>query len=158
MYRITNGVDATSRRCGNMDPCSKKITTSNMFGTINATMRRSDSNRINQNEDIPEEDNAPEEVPKEEVPKESKPISKYPSRTNGGKITIDPSPPQPPQLPHLRNSNDITITNDQYIKLSSSLHQINAVSNNIKQDLTEYKKLTNDRIEKLANLFLSINK
>jgi len=162
MYRISHGSINTSTRRESMPDLSKrKITNSNMNGTINATSRRDFILGTTENH--------------KNVP--SQPVS-------------DTQQP-PPQVVYVKTvqkvpqqqKTKIEEIKDQYIKISASLSHINmgsniikkelnaskkeivdrveSLSNNtndIKQQLESYKKLTDERIEKIANLFLSINK
>jgi len=79
------------------------------------------------------------------------PVKQQPTIVHPPIVTqlVDTNAPEIPEL--MRSINEIK---DQYVKISMSIGQIGSVKN----DLSTYKKITDARIEKIANLFLSINK
>jgi len=169
MYRISHGsINTTTRRESTLD-LSKKITTCNMNGTINATSRR---DLLTQKDGT---EHGTEHVTPVDVTPKPTPVRK-PTPTPAPKIVANVASDNTTRV----KLNEIE---DQYVKISMSLNHINKGSNNIKKDLNaykkvtddhienlsnsqkqtsnelnDYKKLTDERIEKIANLFLSINK
>jgi hypothetical protein len=81
-------------------------------------------------------------------PVQHKPVQQQPIVTHASQLVNT----QAPEIPELMKS--INEIKDQYVKISMSIGQIGSVKN----DLSTYKKITDARIEKIANLFLSINK
>ena len=187
MSRISHGcINATIRRESDPDNMSKKITTNNMNGTLNATTRRNVSDTQTPLPQLPTQPNVPQLPTQPNVPQ--LPTQPCP---NVQPPQPDVQPPQPAVVPRPRpnvqppqpsvvlqpqlspqpaivqpviqsqetlSTQDILEIKDQYVKMSMSLNQINGLTNTIKKDLNSYKKITDDRIEKIANLFLSINK
>ena len=168
MYRISHGGINTSTRRDSTPDLSKKITTCNMNGTINATSRRDllIQKDVEHNDDREYAKTTPVIPNKEPV-----------------KTTPNPSRPVIPTLTPNLTQLKLNEVGDQYVKISMSLSHLNSVSTNVKKDvnaykkltdeqirnlsnsqnqtiddLNAYKKLTDERIEKIANLFLSINK
>jgi len=169
MYRISHGGINTSTRRDSTPDLSKKITTSNMNGTINATSRR-DLLMEHHNEESTK--TTPVPTPRPVIP-DKEPV----------KTTPNPARPVMPTLTPNLTELKLNEVSDQYVKISTSLSHLNSVSTNVKKDvnaykkltdeqignlsnsqkqtiddLNAYKKLTDERIEKIANLFLSINK
>lgn len=165
MYRISHGsINTSTRRESIPDLPKRKITNSNMNGTINATSRRNfilDTTEHKKN--VPSQPASDTQQPQQQPPQVVyvKTVQKVPQQ-------------QKTKMEEIK---------DQYIKISASLSHINMGSNNIKKELSaskkeivdrveslstntnnikqqleSYKKITNERIEKIANLFLSINK
>ena len=182
MYRISHGGINTSTRRDSTADLSKKITTCNMNGTINATSRR-DLLIQKDIEHKDHKDHNTEPVKTTPVPA-TRPVI---PNTEPVKTTPKPAPTPRTVVPTLTSDNltqlKLNEVRDQYVKISTSLSHINSVSNNVKKDvnaykkltdeqignlsisqkqtsddLNAYKKLTDERIEKIANLFLSINK
>ena len=174
MYRISHGGINTSTRRDSTPDLSKKITTCNMNGTINATSRRDIliQKDVEHNDDTEYTKTAPVPTPRPVIP------NKEPVKT-----TPNPSRPDMPTLTPNLTQLKLNEVSDQYVKISTSLSHLNSVSTNVKKDvnaykkltdeqirnlsnsqnqtiddLNAYKKLTDERIEKIANLFLSINK
>lgn len=174
MYRISHGGINTSTRRDSTPDLSKKITTCNMNGTINATSRRDlfIQKDVEHNDDTEYAKTTPVPTPRPVIP------NKEPVKT-----TPNPSRPVMPALTPNLAQLKLNEVSDQYVKISTSLSHLNSVSTNVKKDvnaykkltdeqirnlsnsqnqtsddLNAYKKLTDERIEKIANLFLSINK
>ena len=63
---------------------------------------------------------------------------------------------QPTIQDQAKNLQQLSEIKDQYVKISMSLNQVNAGSGVVKRELESYKKLTDERIDRMANLFLSI--
>lgn len=174
MYRISHGGINTSTRRDSTPDLSKKITTCNMNGTINATSRRD----LLIQKDVEHNDTESTKITPVPTPRPVIP-NKEPVNT-----TPNPARPVIPTLTPLNLAQlKLNEVSDQYVKISTSLSHLNSVSTNVKKDvnaykkltdeqirnlsnsqnqtiddLNAYKKLTDERIEKIANLFLSINK
>ena len=171
MYRISHGGINTSTRRDSTPDLSKKITTCNMNGTINATSRRDFLIQKDMEHNEHNEHNENNE-----------------HNTESAKTPVPVTRPVMPTVTPNITPNNLTQlkfdeVSNQYVKISTSLIHLNSVSTNVKKDvnaykkltdeqirnlsnsqkqtiddLNAYKKLTDERIEKIANLFLSINK
>jgi hypothetical protein len=136
MQRITFGDPSMSlsRRTG----AGVISTNNNLLGTINATSRRNT-------------DNNPEYV--------SQPVSikRYRlSEQDEKQISDDRAPPAMSASDNTEIKDAIDEIKDQNVKISTCLKQLTGITNIISNDLNDYKKTTDERIEKLANLFLSV--
>jgi hypothetical protein len=194
MYRISHGsINAATRRDSTPD-LSKKATSNNMNGTINATTRRN-IGEFEFKPAIQEPPSNPQQVvttPVQTPPKPilipkptptqtpiqiqkpitqnpvpiQKPVTQIPIPILTPLTTPTPSPVPPPPTTSIlqqptnqqqaQNLQQLSEIKDQYVKISMSLNQVNAGSGAVKRELESYKKLTDERIDRMANLFLSI--
>lgn len=179
--RISHGGINTSTRRESTPDLSKKITTSNMNGTINATSRRDFLIQKDMERTTPENPNETHTT----AALTPKPVhAPVPSPMPAPKIIPKVTPNIAPKVTGDNLTQmKLNEVGDQYVKISTSLTHLNSISNNLKKDvnsykkltdeqignlsnsqkqtrddLDAYKKLTDERIEKIANLFLSINK
>ena len=218
MYRISHGSINTATRRDSTPDLSKKATSNNMNGTINATTRRDFEVKPNVQDTKPAQTSVPKpltftlQTPTQTTQKPisaqnptlvQNPVQKpftftlqtpattqnpvsvqtptpAPVTTQNHVSVQTPAPPKPlpVQTPtpkpvpihpttstlvlqpaiqeQTKNLQQLSEIKDQYVKIAMSLNQVNAGSGAVRKELESYKKLTDERIDRMANLFLSI--